>query len=523
VPDLALAAELRASPELHGHPVAIASGSEGRAEVVAASPEALREGVRRLTSIAHARAACSRLCVRVASPALERAARETLLDAGLSCSPRAELAPLQAGIFGAEACVFVDASGVETLFRSEAGFATALASRAEGLGLAGCVAVAGSRTPARIAARRLEPGEVRVIPPGQEQAFLAALPLELLDPDDAVLESLTRFGVRSVRELLALPARALGTRLGPGALALIEQARGRQKEAPLPEAAPSRLVEAVDLEHEIDRLEPLVFVLQGLLSRLLARLEARQLACSGLALRLELEGRARAARRVGLAAPTLDLRVLVRLLAQALESQPPGAAVLGAALEAEGRALVASQLDLFRPDGPAPASLGTTLAELQALCGADRIGSPHPPDDHRPHLFELRPFSPPSAGNARSGAKPGEVTKAETARPGASTRPPRPPLEAGSPAPPSLSTRALRPPIPAEVRLQGTGPGWIRSTVASGKVLHLAGPWRTTGGWWAPESRYAYDYFDVLTSDGTLSRLRFDHLGRAWHVDAVYD
>jgi hypothetical protein len=54
-------------------------------------------------------------------------------------------------------------------------------------------------------------------------------------------------------------------------------------------------------------------------------------------------------------------------------------------------------------------------------------------------------------------------------------------------------------------------------------VVHLAGPWRTTGGWWAPESRYAYDYFDVLTSDGTLSRLRFDHVSRAWHVDAVYD
>jgi len=497
VADLPLAAQLRASPELHGHPVAIASGPDGRAEVVSASPEALREGVRRLTTVAHARAACSRLCVRVASPALERAARETLLDAGLSCAPRAELAPLQSGVFGAEACVFVDASGVEALFRSEAGFATALAARAEGLGLAGSVAVAGSRTLARIAARRLELRHVRVIPPDREQAFLAALPLELLDPDDAVLDALTRFGVRSVRELLALPARALGTRLGPDVLALVERARGRQPEPPLPEAAPSRLVEAVDLEHEIERLEPLMFALQGLLSRLLARLESRRLACSGLALRLELAGRGRAARRVGLAAPTLDLRVLVRLLTQALESQPPEAAVLGAALEAEGHALVASQLDLFRPDGPAPASLGATLAELQALCGAERIGRPHPPDDHRPHLFEMRPFS-------------------STPAPSQDEPPP------GSPSS-LLATRAIRPPIPAEVRLQGTGPGWIRSTVASGKVVHLAGPWRTTGGWWAPESRYAYDYFDVLTSDGTLSRLRFDHVSRAWHVDAVYD
>ena len=77
--------------------------------------------------------------------------------------------------------------------------------------------------------------------------------------------------------------------------------------------------------------------------------------------------------------------------------------------------------------------------------------------------------------------------------------------------------------MPAEVRLVGRGPGWIRSAVANGSVVHLAGPWRTTGGWWSPAGRYAYDYFDVQTSDGTLSRLRFDHVQRRWHIDAIYD
>jgi protein ImuB len=86
-----------------------------------------------------------------------------------------------------------------------------------------------------------------------------------------------------------------------------------------------------------------------------------------------------------------------------------------------------------------------------------------------------------------------------------------------------LGVCALRPPVRAEVRLQGREPGWIRSPVANGRVVHLAGPWRTTGGWWSPESRFAYDYFDVETSDGTIARLRFDHVRRRWHIDAVYD
>ena len=39
VPDLPLAAELRAHPALAGHPLAVAAGPEPRAELVAVSPE----------------------------------------------------------------------------------------------------------------------------------------------------------------------------------------------------------------------------------------------------------------------------------------------------------------------------------------------------------------------------------------------------------------------------------------------------------------------------------------------------
>jgi protein ImuB len=492
VPNLPLAAELRANPELAGRPVAIASGPGPRAELVALSPEAERRGVRRFTTVAHARSVCADLAVRVASPALEQAAREALLDAAFGCAPRARLAPVASGAWAPEACAFAEAAG------SEAGFAAALLARAERVGLPACAAVASSQAVAHLAARQLPAGHVRVIEAGAEPAFLAPLPLEILDPDDDTLEALSRFGVRRVRDLLRLPRRALGTRL-PRALDLIALARGEAVEPPLGAPVPDPLIEAIDLEHPIEQLEPLAFVLQGLLSRLLARLEARHLACGELRLRLELDGGGRDARRVGLAAPTLELRSLVRVLVQALDSRPPGAAVLFAALEAEGRALRGDQLDLFRPAGPAPAALGRTLAALQALCGEARLGSPRPADDHRPHRFELQPFS---------------VLRAPAA-PACGT-------DVGSPRP-MLATRALRPPLPAEVRLSGSGPGHVRSAIANGAVVHLAGPWRTTGGWWSPDAHHACDHYDVQTSDGTLARLRFDHRRRCWHIDAVYD
>ena len=87
----------------------------------------------------------------------------------------------------------------------------------------------------------------------------------------------------------------------------------------------------------------------------------------------------------------------------------------------------------------------------------------------------------------------------------------------------ALALRMLRPPVTAQVRLRGEQPDWIRSPIANGRVVRSSGPWRTTGGWWSRRGRFAFDHFDVLTSDGIVSRLRFDHVARMWQVDAVYD
>ena len=119
IPDLPLSAALRADPELQGRPLAVASGPGPQAELVSVSPEAGQKGIRRLDRVAQARTLCSELCVKVASPALENAARQALLDAALSCAPRAALAAPLSGSFAAEAVVFAEASGMEAVFQSE--------------------------------------------------------------------------------------------------------------------------------------------------------------------------------------------------------------------------------------------------------------------------------------------------------------------------------------------------------------------------------------------------------------------
>ena len=500
---LPLRAELRAYPELAPQAVAIASGRDAAARVIACSANALRAGVAIGSSITRARALCPELNIRVPSPALERAARETLLDVALSFSPRVAPAPLGHGAFVGEAAVHLDASGVAALFRSESGFASALGARAQAQGLAGHVAVASSRQLSHWVARAAAHAGAgqRVLQAGNERRFLGPLPIDLLDPEDSLAASLTRFGVYRVRDLLRLPRRGLAQRLGPHVLRLLAQVNGEEVEAPLPRRQAPHLEEAIDLEFPVEHLEPLLFVLRGLLSRLHERLQLRNQVFGPLHLELRQSGGARDAREVVASAPTRDVRVLLRLLALALESHPSEAAIEHVSLRTEGRTARSDQLDFFLPRGPDPAALDRTLSELESLCGEARVGAPQVADDHRPDQFAMKPFAPLA--------------------PAAIPDPVQAPINPNPRSPSGV--RALRPPVAAQVRVERGQPVFLRCGVAKGRILEAAGPWRTTGRWWSDGERFALDYYDVWVEDGTVLRLRYDWLGRRWQVDGLYD
>ncbi len=511
VSDLPLQAELRASPELKGWPLAIVTGPGPRAEALAVSPEAFTQGVRNGLSVPQIRALCPEIEVRIASPILERAAREAMLDVALSLAPRAELAERASGLFLSEGAVYVDADGTSALHTSESAFASVLHARAERAGIHGVVTLASSRDIARLTARHLAHGEVfsardettptRILSPENELTFLSPLSIDLLDPNDRMSEMLTRFGIHTIRDLLRLSRRDLAARVGPELLSLVARARGEGKEPPLAEPRIRALEEGVDLEAPIESLEPLSFVFRGLVSRLVERLTLRALGCVELCPTLQLENGARESRRIGVATPCQDERVLLRLLRLAIESNPPAAAIERVTLVCEGVPLRREQLDLFLPRGPSPGELDQTLAELSALCGADRVGCPQVVDDHRPDSFAMKPFSKrrPRSPNT------------------AQTRPhPRP----GS----KLTLRALRPPLRAEVRIERNNhPTFVRSAISQGEVLGSSGPWRTTGHWWSKTAHFAFDHYDVQMNDGNVLRLCFDWRTKRWQVDGLYD
>ena len=501
VPDFPLAALLRAAPELRGTPVAVTDGHGARALLCAVSAEAARHGVTIGLTTAQAMAIAAGLVVRPLSPDALRAAHAALCDAAESFSPCVE----DAG----DGVAYLDLDGLGALFPSESQLANALAQRALHLGLEAQVGVAGSKVAAYLAARN--GGGVTVIPPGEEWSFLAAVPVAMLEPSRELTATLQRWGIDSIGDLAALPASAVGTRLGPEGVRLVHRARGEDDTPLVPRARPLHFAEAVDLDFGMEAMEPFLFVLRGVLDRLTARLTLRGLVCGDLHLSLRLATRGRDERTVTVAAPSNDVKALLTLVRLQLEAHPPPAAIEALGVVAVSERLRAAQLDLFRPNGPTPARLAVTLARLAAVCGADRVGAPALAATHRPDAYGVTPF--------------GDVVKGEVVkvlccyvvRPENLTTNN---LTTNNLIP--LALRAVRPACAVDVFCARDRPEFVRGKDFAGRVVHAAGPWRVHGEWWSTD-RYARDYYDAQLSDGCVYRLYCDLATHRWFVDGVYD
>ncbi len=496
VPDFPLAAVLRAEPELYGATVAISEGCGSRALIIAVSAPAARHGLVAGLSVAQGQAICADLVTRQVSPDCRRAARAALADVAYSFSPRVEETT--------DGEVHLDVAGSGALFESEEQLAQTLAVRAERVGLPAHVGVAGSKIAASLAAR--QGGGVTVIPANEEWAYLAPLPVNLLAPSPALAATLQRWGIRRIGDLAALPASGVATRLGPEGLALARRARGEDEQPLVPRPAPSCFEESSEHDYGIENLEPFLFVLRALLDRLTARLAVRGLVCGDLRLSLGLTTRGRDERTVVVAAPSNDVKALLALARLHLEAQPPSAPVETIRLNAVPERLRAAQLDLFRPDGPAPERLAVTLARLSVLCGADRVGAPAVADSHRPEEYGLEDYG--VRGLRGYGVTGGEEDGPLTPNPST----PNPPLP--------LALRAIRPPRPLEVHHDRGRLDFVRGDGLSGRVVSCAGPWRLSGEWWH-DGAYTRDYYDLQLSDGGVYRVYQDR--DRWFVAGSYD
>lgn len=509
VPLFPLAARLRSEPDLAGQALAVFSGNGGAARVVAASRAARRAGVRCGLSLAQARAAVPKLMARGNDPECERSAREALLEAAESFSPRVE--------DGGDGIAYVDLEGLDCLWASdpdgpgaEAGVALrrlgqSVVAAVEAAGLPARVGIATGKLVARVAADA--PESPVVVPPGLEAQFLSALPLVRLSPPPEISEILRRWGLSTIGDLARLSEADVESRLGRAGRELHRAAQGIDPRPLLPRRVPPVFHEGMDLEWPLVALEPFLFVARAAFDRLVQRLCSHALSCSSLDLTLKLDPEGVDARTVRFPAPTRDVKTLLTLTRLDLEKRPPQAPIAGFRFTAHPDRPRFAQLSLFDPPELSPDRLAAALGKLAARIGPDRIGSPVVADSHLPERFQVAPYAPSS--------------------PPDSSEPPR--RGRGL-----LAVRVLRPPVPLEVETEERRPKAIlpgarsegeeaaRVEVPLGQVRVASGPWRIEEEGWR-QSGVERDYWDVDLAGGGLYRIFEDRKSGDWFADGIYD
>jgi protein ImuB len=492
---------------------------------------------------------------------------ETLLGVARDFSPRIETCGSRE--------VILDLAGLTRLFGDAKTIAGELRRTAADRGLRVRIAIASTRTAARLLAR--DRAGITIVEPGDEARALENLRLEWLEifrepteprepneptgpgspiPDpgsllpDPFTITLRRWGLRTLGDFAALPADEVAARLGQAGIAWQRRARGEDPAPLVPSVPEERFEQALDLEWPIEGLEPLSFVLARLMEPLSAHLERRDRGAASLHIRLHLVKRDGVTREVHerslqLPAPMRDARTLRTLALLDLESHPPSAAidrVVVAVDPTPGRVI---QFSLLTRPLPSPEQLSTLMARLTALMGEGRCGSAVTVDSWEPGAFEMRRFAPVEGiRDQGSGIKSIRISERQSPIPD-----PRSPI-------PTVAMRRFRFPVPARVRVEGGIPIRVvsdRRGISGGRVETYAGPWRSSGGWWVAETRAPYsphashsphvphppdaahaphaphpphwdrDEWDVTLSDGATYRVFRERDTDAWFIEGIVD
>lgn len=422
--------------------------------------------------------------------------------------------------------VVIDIDGCELLFGSPYQLAKEVARRAKqpatsgGLDIAVNVAIAANPDAAIHAATRLQ--GITFVSSGEELTCLGEFPVTQLDYSlvnveekaaEEIFETLRLWGIQTFGEFASLPVAGVAERLGQTGIRLQRLAAGKTERHLKVKQPEPVFANSLQLDHPLIELEPLSFIFARLLHQLCAALNAYALATNELQVQLQLEDQTSHERRLFLPYPMRDHKVFLKLLLLDTEMHPPPGAVKAVSIACEPVKPRVLQNGLFVPLAPAPDKLELTLARLAKLVGEENIGSPALLDTHRPDAFTMNRFVLPVKSELN------KRTKTDKRPPAISQR---------------VGFRMFRPPLRAVVETEQGCPtqisAWGKHRSVYGKVVQLAGPWRTTGDWWR-EDRWARDEWDVAlapssktsSEPASLYRLYRKLNSEMWFVAGNYD
>src|SRR6516162_10308655 len=313
-----------------------------------------------------------------------------------------------------------------------------------------------------------------------------------------ILAILHKWGIHTLGQLAALNKEELRNRLGADAVRLWERANGTATRLLKFVQPPETFDESFEFDHEIETVEPLLFILRRFLEQLALRLSAIYLVACELTLVITFSCKQTYERVFKIPQPTNDVDLLFRMLHIHLENFKSDHPIVAVALNAQPIRPVSQQFGLFETALRNPQQLYETLARLTALVGNDRVGTPVLEETHRPDAFRMEAFvwCPSRTGGTAADTAASTLTEEKS----------------------KIALRRFRPPTRTSIFISEQC--YLESDKIHGQILDQNGPFLLSGNWW-DEKSWARTEWDMQLEKGELVRAHED--SGTWKIDGIYD
>jgi nucleotidyltransferase/DNA polymerase involved in DNA repair len=367
LPHFPVAIERRKSRALNRQPVIIGETAEQRGAVLDCSAEAEGQGVRAGIPLRQALGLCP--SAFFLPPDLPRYGDsfDQILRALETISPLVDPASL--------GCAFVGLDGLNGHYRDEMALGDALAQAVRNAsGLIPSVGLAEGKFTARVAAVVSAPGEVCLVPRGQERRFLAPIDVSLLPCSRDTLRHLQLFGLRTMGDLAALPAGAVQAQFGAEGRRIWELAQGIDREPLRPLRREESVREHLAFYAPLISREALVTAGRQLLTRLLGQPAMRGRAARRMMLRALLSDGRCWERAITFREATADQEQMLCVLKSAIEAAPLTAPIEEVSIELSGlTARTGKQEGFFVGNGRQRRQVAESIRQLKARYGRSPV------------------------------------------------------------------------------------------------------------------------------------------------------
>ena len=440
---------------------------------------AARYGVKEGHTVSQALAKCKHLQVRPIKPLAEKSAKHTIFSCLYALTPFIEESAYDrytirlSGIPAAQ-----QKTRIRQLFKSlrKAGFFPQ-------------IGVAATVDWAHYAAKCASP----LLWVEDASDFFKEVSIRIAVDDEQMRQILQQWGIHTLGEFADLPMQAVAKRLGKDGLTLWQSLHSGQQRI-LEIAHPPQEYEAgIEMEYEIETLEPLLFILNRLIEQLCLQLKCAFMQAKVLIFELRMDDGGHYRRVFKLPEPTTRQDKLRQVLETHLENLHTSSAIKAVAIEAVPTEAVDHQPQLFQHSVKDIWKFSSTLHQLIGLVGSENVGTPQLQDDHLPDSFRME--------------APVQVLE--------KVAPPQISLTTK----PALRLQRFRPSLPASVQLRKGKPVTIQSGFLEGRIRDRRGPWHLSGTWWDPRYWKRVEW-DVELEDGPLLRIVFTQ-GR-WFIEGSY-